>query len=83
MQAFDNSFNNTKVDRNVNILYQIQDISNLQIRFGLEKSRSANIVLFNIIDVLDIFFNNPKIEKNCNFVSGNNDTMMMDSDKVS
>jgi len=45
--------------------------------------RSVNIILFDIIDILDIPLNDAKVRYCCNFVSSNDESVIISANKIS
>lgn len=45
--------------------------------------RSANLILFDIIDILDIPLNDAKVGHCCDFVSSNDESVIISANKIS
>jgi len=68
--------------KKISIFYQIQNIQDFQIWFQLWKSRIYHIAWIDIVQVLHVFFDNIQIWSSCNFVSCNNNTFIIQFNKV-
>jgi len=82
MYKLDNLFDISRINRRVNIFFNVRDTYDFEIGFELGKIGGHNILNFNQVNVLDVFLNCAEVQIRSNLVCSNDETTMIIAYKV-